>query len=71
VKAEIISLLGGSIINSLNQADATVGIATLAGSTIFGSLQGSITALGQAIGFSEFRIYPTSISTKNQLQFSA
>ncbi|BAY48002.1 hypothetical protein SAMD00079811_56210 [Scytonema sp. HK-05] len=63
-EAEIISLLGGSIINSLNQADATVGIATLAGSTIFGSLQGSITALGQAIGFSEFRIYPTSISNQ-------
>jgi translocation and assembly module TamB len=27
-------------------------------------LQGSITALGQAIGFSEFRIYPTSISNQ-------
>lgn len=60
-EAEIISLLGGSIINSLGQSDATAGIATLAGSTILGSLQGSITALGQAIGFSEFRISPTSI----------
>jgi translocation and assembly module TamB len=61
-EAEIISLLGGSIINSLGQTDATVGIATLAGSTILGSLQGSISAIGQAIGFSEFRISPTPVT---------
>ncbi|ARV58598.1 hypothetical protein BZZ01_08080 [Nostocales cyanobacterium HT-58-2] len=63
-EAEIISLLGGSIINTLGQTDATAGIATLAGSTIFGSLQGSISSLGQAIGFSEFRIYPSPISNQ-------
>ncbi|WP_414582465.1 translocation/assembly module TamB domain-containing protein [Scytonema sp. PCC 10023] len=63
-KAEIISLLGGSIINSLGQSDATTGLVTLAGSTIFGSLQGSITAIGQAIGFSEFRIYPSPVTTR-------
>ncbi|MGH2413219.1 MAG: translocation/assembly module TamB domain-containing protein, partial [Microcystaceae cyanobacterium] len=64
-QGEIISLLGGSIINSissLGESDATTGIASLAGSTIFGRLQGSISAIGQAIGFSEFRIYPTSVS---------
>jgi translocation and assembly module TamB len=63
-KAEIISLLGGSIINSLGQSDATTGLVTLAGSTIFGSLQGSITAIGQAIGFSEFRIYPSPVTAR-------
>ncbi|MBP5974292.1 translocation/assembly module TamB domain-containing protein [Brasilonema sp. CT11] len=70
-EAEIISLLGGSIINSFGQSDATTGLATLAGSTIFGSLQGSITAIGQAIGFSEFRISPTSVSkqSKNESVF--
>ncbi|WP_017317641.1 translocation/assembly module TamB domain-containing protein [Mastigocladopsis repens] len=63
-EAEIISLLGGSIINSLGQTDTTTGLVTLAGSTIFGNLQGSITAIGQAIGFSEFRIYPSTISNQ-------
>jgi translocation and assembly module TamB len=61
---EIISLLGGSIINALGQTDATSGLISLAGSTIFGSLQGSISALGQAVGFSEFRISPTPISNQ-------
>lgn len=61
-EAEIISLLGGSIINSLGQSDATASIVNLASSTIFGSLQGSISAIGQAIGFSEFRISPTPIT---------
>ncbi|QDL09678.1 hypothetical protein DP113_18750 [Brasilonema octagenarum UFV-E1] len=65
-EGEIISLLGGSVINSFAQSDATTGIATLAGSTIFGSLQGSITAIGQAIGFSEFRISPTSVSKQSK-----
>jgi translocation and assembly module TamB len=71
-EAEIISLLGGSIINSissLGQSDATTGLATLAGSTIFGSLQGSISSIGQAIGFSEFRISPTP--TTNQTSGSS
>ncbi|NMF66165.1 translocation/assembly module TamB domain-containing protein [Brasilonema octagenarum] len=65
-EGEIISLLGGSVINSFGQSDATTGIATLAGSTIFGSLQGRITAIGQAIGFSEFRISPTSVSKQSK-----
>ncbi|MBW4633953.1 MAG: translocation/assembly module TamB domain-containing protein [Iphinoe sp. HA4291-MV1] len=65
-EGEIISLLGGSIISGFGQSDATTGIASLAGSTIFGSLQGSITAIGQAIGFSEFRIYPTTVSKQSR-----
>ncbi|NMG08400.1 translocation/assembly module TamB domain-containing protein [Brasilonema sp. UFV-L1] len=73
-EAEIISLLGGSIINSLSslgQSDATTGIASLAGSTIFGSLQGTISSVGQAIGFSEFRIYPTSVSNQGKKEQEA
>ncbi|KYC42346.1 hypothetical protein WA1_20465 [Scytonema hofmannii PCC 7110] len=61
---EIIALLGGSIINTLGQSDTALGIATFAGSTVLGGLQGSISALGQAIGFSEFRIFPTNIGNE-------
>jgi translocation and assembly module TamB len=61
---EIIALLGGSIINTLGQSDTALGIATFAGSTVLGGLQGSISALGQAIGFSEFRIFPTNVANE-------
>ncbi len=64
-RGEIVALLGGSILNSFAQTgDTTQGLTNLAGSTVLGSLQGSITALGQAIGFSEFRIFPTPVSNQ-------
>lgn len=56
-KTEIVSLLGGSLINSFAQ-DATVGIANIASSAVFGSLQDTIR---QTLGLSEFRIFPTSV----------
>ncbi|MEH2287396.1 MAG: translocation/assembly module TamB domain-containing protein [Nostoc sp.] len=58
-KGEIVALLGGSILGSFGQADAGQGLTNFASSTILGSLQGTITAIGQAVGFSEFRIFPT------------
>jgi len=63
-RGEIISLLGGSILSDFAQGDATQGLTNFASSTILGGLQGTITAIGQAIGFSEFRIFPTP--TTNQ-----
>ena len=63
-KGEIVALLGGSILGSFGQADAGQGLTNFASSTILGSLQGTITAIGQAVGFSEFRIFPTP-STNN------
>jgi translocation and assembly module TamB len=63
-EGEIISLLGGSIINTFTQQDATLGIASIAGSTLLGGLQGTITSIGEAIGFSEFRLSPTIITNQ-------
>ncbi|MHC5827605.1 MAG: translocation/assembly module TamB domain-containing protein, partial [Nostoc sp.] len=54
-RGEIVGLLGGSILGSFGQTDATQGLTNFASSTILGGLQGSITAIGQAVGFSEFR----------------
>ncbi|MEH2458476.1 translocation/assembly module TamB domain-containing protein [Nostoc sp.] len=65
-KGEIVALLGGSILNSFGQTDATQGLTNFASSTILGGLQGSITAIGQAVGFSEFRIYPTPSTNTNK-----
>ncbi|WP_420845980.1 translocation/assembly module TamB domain-containing protein [Nostoc sphaeroides] len=64
-KGEIVALLGGSILNSFSQADAGQGLTNFASSTILGGLQGTITAIGQAVGFSEFRIFPTP-TTSNE-----
>lgn len=64
-KGEIVALLGGSILNSFGQADAGQGLTNFASSTILGGLQGTITAIGQAVGFSEFRIFPTP-TTSNE-----
>ncbi|MHC0063019.1 translocation/assembly module TamB domain-containing protein [Nostoc sp. UIC 10890] len=58
-RGEIVALLGGSILNSFGQTNATQGLTNFASSTILGGLQGTITAIGQAVGFSEFRIFPT------------
>lgn len=62
-KGEIVALLGGSILNSSGPTNATQLLTNLASSTILGSLQGTISAIGQAVGFSEFRIFPTPITT--------
>ena len=75
-KGEIVALLGGSILGSFGQANAGQGLTNFASSTILGSLQGTITAIGQAIGFSEFRIFPTpttsnETSTASVLNLSA
>jgi translocation and assembly module TamB len=65
-KGEIVALLGGSILGSFGQtADAGQGLTNFASSTILGGLQGTITAIGQAVGFSEFRIFPTP-TTNNE-----
>ncbi|KYC43677.1 hypothetical protein WA1_00460 [Scytonema hofmannii PCC 7110] len=64
-ESEIIALLGGSIINTLGQTDSALGIATFAGSTLLSGLQENISAIGQAIGFSTFRVYPTTVANES------
>ncbi|NJN58220.1 MAG: DUF748 domain-containing protein [Leptolyngbyaceae cyanobacterium SL_5_9] len=60
--AEIIALLGGSFINTLGQADTTLGLANLAGSALFSNLQGNISEIGEALGLSELRLSPTIVT---------
>lgn len=65
-KGEIVGLLGGSILSSFGQTNAGQGLTGFASSTILGGLQGTITAIGQAVGFSEFRIFPTPSTNTNK-----
>lgn len=61
-RSEIIGLLGGSFVNSLGQGDGTLALANLASTAILGPVQDFII---NALGLSEFRLYPTSISSAN------
>ena len=63
---EILGLLGGGFVNTLGRGDSTLGIANLAGSALLTNVQGLI---GNAIGISEFRLFPT-VSTNSKTRSS-
>jgi translocation and assembly module TamB len=71
---EIIALLGGGFVNTLGQEDSAIGLVNLAGSAVLGGVQGQI---GEALGLSQFRIFPTPLindkerTTSNQLGVAA
>jgi translocation and assembly module TamB len=63
-ETEIIALLGGGFIDNFAKGDNNnFGLAKLASSAFLGSFQGE---LGEALGFSEFRLFPTQIVDPNQ-----
>jgi translocation and assembly module TamB len=53
--AEIVSLIGGNFVSSLGQGNAALGLANLAGSALLTNVQ---TVIGNALGLSDFRLYP-------------
>ena len=63
-QSEIIGLLGGSFVNTLGRGDSTLGFANLAGSALLGNFQGTFTNIGNALGLSELRLFPTVISDR-------
>jgi translocation and assembly module TamB len=60
---EIIGLLGGGFVNTLGRGDSTIGIANLAGSALLTNIQGFI---GNALGLSDFRLFPTVTSDQDK-----
>lgn len=57
-QAEIVSLLGGGFVETLGRGDSALGIANLAGSALLTNVQSFI---GNALGLSEFRLFPTQV----------
>jgi translocation and assembly module TamB len=57
-ETEIVALLGGSFVQTLGQGDSTLAIANLAGAGLLNNIQSAIT---NATGLSEFRLFPTRI----------
>jgi translocation and assembly module TamB len=62
-RTEIVSLIGGGFVNTLGRGDSTLGIANLAGSALLTNIQGFI---GNAIGLSDFRLFPTLLDRGQQ-----
>jgi translocation and assembly module TamB len=52
-------LIGGGFVDTLGRGDSALGIANLASSALLGNFQGTITNIGNRIGLSELRIFPT------------
>lgn len=57
---EIIALIGGGFNETQGRGDGTLAIANLAGTALFTSIQ---TLVSNALGFSDFRIFPTVITS--------
>ncbi|WP_239005359.1 translocation/assembly module TamB domain-containing protein [Gloeothece citriformis] len=62
-EGEIIALLGGNFINPVVETDPRLGLANLAGSAVFGTIQGPIS---KVLGLSDFRVYPTQLINEKE-----
>ncbi len=61
-ESEIIALLGGTFVNTLGRGDPLLGLANIAGSALLSPFVEDFTAIGEAIGLSELRLYPTIVT---------
>lgn len=61
-QSEIIALIGGGFIQTLAGGDSALGLANIAGSALLSTYQGTITNIGNTLGLSELRIFPTIIT---------
>ncbi|MEM9219439.1 MAG: translocation/assembly module TamB domain-containing protein [Cyanobacteria bacterium P01_F01_bin.150] len=62
-ETEIVALMGGGFVDTQGRSEGFIGIANLAGTALFTSLQ---TLVSNAIGFSDFRIFPTIITNDQE-----
>ena len=60
---EIIALIGGGFVNDIDAGDGSLAIANLAGTALFTSIQ---TLISNAVGFGDFRIFPTVITNDDR-----
>ena len=67
-ESEIVALIGGGFVQNFGRGDSTLGLANLAGSALLSNqqVQGTISAIGQAFGLSELRLFPTPITSDRE-----
>lgn len=63
-ESEIVALIGGSFINNLGQGgDGIAGLAGIASSVFLPGLEGFFGDIGERFGLSDFRIFPTALTS--------
>jgi translocation and assembly module TamB len=63
-ETQIVTLLGGGLINNQGGAGSSLGLINIAGSAVFSKFQGAFNQIGDAFGLSELRIFPTILSER-------
>lgn len=61
--SEIVSLIGGSYVNTLGRGDTALGIANLAGSALLTNIQ---FLLANALGLTQFRLFPAFVPQESR-----
>ncbi|MBW4685155.1 MAG: translocation/assembly module TamB domain-containing protein [Komarekiella atlantica HA4396-MV6] len=61
-QTEIVALLGGGFVDTQGRGDSTLGLINIAGSAVFNNFQSAFNQIGDALGLSELRVFPTVIS---------
>ena len=69
-QSEIVALIGGGFVQTLGQADTAAGLANIAGTALLSTYQSTFTDIGNTIGLSELRLFPTSISNEERSRSS-
>ena len=63
-ETQIVTLLGGGLIDNKERGDIQLGLMNIAGSAVFSNFQGAFNEIGDAFGLSELRIFPTILSQR-------
>jgi translocation and assembly module TamB len=67
-ETEIVALMGGGFVNTLGRGDSTLAIANLASSVLLTQFQ---SAINQALGLQDFRLFPTTTTRTSSLTLGA
>ena len=63
-QTQIVTLLGGGLIDNQGRNDSNLGLINIASSAVFSNFQGAFNEIGDAFGLSELRIFPTIVSER-------
>jgi translocation and assembly module TamB len=63
-ETQIVTLLGGGLVDNQGRGDSSLGLINIAGSAVFSNFQGAFNQIGDAFGLSELRIFPTILSER-------
>lgn len=66
-QSEIVALLGGGFVNTLGRGDSALALANFAGSAFLSPIESAFT---NALGVTEFRLFPTTVTRDGERSFN-